>query len=946
MATKVQGKNYLPGYFFLHDINEDTSSWSGYYQDKQSSVNLYNGYIARSAFGCSEHDKEMLKRTMLEHEVIFHKQVYELHRLYKIQKDLMNEFQTRGFHRYPIVPEVSHSNPFTTQIGQECPEKKPQMVHLIGNINHGKTPLAGIGRFHFSLTKEGSVQSSPISLFNGDFEKDKKELDYLPQKRRKFDLQLPADVYIDIDDTEGSNKKFFSELSYSAKDPKNGACSLYFENDVKPSLGSTHKEDHNVVTSPTHTNMSTDIVDLNAPTNDVDFGGPSDSTSVQFLGLRMQSQWNKLHHSSVRSYTSISDGCGDQLTTSDYLYTDVHQGQHRRTTDFLARASDNHNMETSQGTLHLNTSTPRTNVIFPFDRNCPEIWPGPKQFDRFPSFNSSNSVLMSPQVPASIKAKADVISCAPSFVSSWRKPSASTNKKPVTAQSLPSLCPSLNHSKKSLSLKIDDQIPITCERRESIWNLTASLESVTSVSHTNRLHHGLHLDFHSTHLKDSSNTQDNNNGDNEICNGNLLKDHQNGYLRRDLQTSKNMNLNEAYRGGIKGKHSATLDTVNYLADNKYSKLSEGQPSWFSNTSFDESNVTKKHVSGVDVSLSNGYVQPKSSTDAEIFGIKNRERIRNQISLNGEFVRVDGPMPLEELHDCEVVTSSHSAPIFDAKIPCAIDLEAPIAQPKMCSLSKQKQATSSKKDGSEEQDHLRDSLRLAAQNLIALSIHCPGSPDGITPSMLEPASDTLSWFAEVVSCSAEDPKLICDGLDCDTHTSGHNGFDLFEAITLSLKEVKMDQYWPKESENKDELKEKDDTGAPSMLFTEPRRGQARKRRQKRDFQKDILPGLASLSRHEVTEDLQNIGGMMKASGTPWKTGITRRNKCLNGAKSQTNRKPRSLAETISKVQVVSPPRLQPSNTEIRDSERSMIGWGRTTRRCRRPRCPSDTLPTLS
>ncbi|KAG6505797.1 hypothetical protein ZIOFF_038162 [Zingiber officinale] len=869
MATKVQGKNYLPGYFFLHDVKEDTSSWSGYYRDKQLSVNLNNGYIARSAFGFSEHDKVMLKQTMLEHEVIFHKQVYELHRLYKIQKDLMTEFQTKGFHGYPIVPEVSHSNPFATQIGQECPEKKPQMAHFIGNTNHGKTPLAGIERFHFSSRKEGSVHSSPISLFNGVSEKDDKELDYLPRKRRKFDLQLPADVYIDIDDTEGSNKKNFSEHSYSAKDPKNGACSLYFENDVKLSLGSTHKEDHNVVNSPIHTNMSTDIVNLNAPTTDVDFGGPSDSASVQFLGSRMQSQWNKLHHSSVRSYTSISDGRGDQLTTSDYLYTDVDRkrgwpGKHRSTTDFLARTSDSENMETSQGTLPLNTST-RTNVMLPFDRNSPEIWPGPKLSDRF-----SNSVLMSPQVPASIKAKADVVRCAPSSVSSWRKPSTSTKDKPVTVQSLPSLCRSLNHSKKSLSLKTDDQIPITCEKRESIWHLTASLEPVTFVSHTNILHLGLHND------------------DNETRHSNLLKDHQNGYLRRDLKTSKNMNLNESYRGGIKGKHS-------YLADNKYSKLSEG-PSWFSNTSLDESDVTKKHASRVDVSLSNEHMQLESSADAEIFGRKNREKIRNQINLNVEFACVDGPMPLEELHDCEVVTSSHSAPIFDAK---------------MCSLSKHKQTTLSKKDGSEEQDPSGDSLRLAAQNLIALSMDCHGSSDGITPSMLEPSSDNLSWFAEVVFCSAEDPKICED-----------NGFDLFETMTLNLKEVKTNRCWPKESEKKDETKERDSTGAASMLFTKPRRGQARKRRQKRDFQKDILPGLASLSRHEVTEDLQNIGRMVKASGKPWKTGITRRNKCLNGATSQT------------------------SYTEIRDSERSLIGWGKTTRRCHRPRCPPGTLPTLS
>lgn len=76
MATKLQGKNYLPGYCSTRDVDEDaTSRWSSYYHGKKLSEHAYNGYVPWLVNECSEHDKEKLKRTMLEHEVIFQNQV-------------------------------------------------------------------------------------------------------------------------------------------------------------------------------------------------------------------------------------------------------------------------------------------------------------------------------------------------------------------------------------------------------------------------------------------------------------------------------------------------------------------------------------------------------------------------------------------------------------------------------------------------------------------------------------------------------------------------------------------------------------------------------------------------------------------------------------------------------------------------------------------------------
>jgi hypothetical protein len=58
---------------------------------------------------------------MLEHEAIFKNQVCELHRLYRIQRDLMDEFKSKEFHktRMPIESSLS-SSPVASQITSDA----------------------------------------------------------------------------------------------------------------------------------------------------------------------------------------------------------------------------------------------------------------------------------------------------------------------------------------------------------------------------------------------------------------------------------------------------------------------------------------------------------------------------------------------------------------------------------------------------------------------------------------------------------------------------------------------------------------------------------------------------------------------------------------------------------------------------------------------------------
>lgn len=201
----------------------------------------------------------------------------------------------------------------------------------------------------------------------------------------------------------------------------------------------------------------------------------------------------------------------------------------------------------------------------------------------------------------------------------------------------------------------------------------------------------------------------------------------------------------------------------------------------------------------------------------------------------------------------------------------------------------------------------------------------------------PRADSLLWFVEVVSSFADESKGYEDG--GDNETSSCDEIDYFEALTLNLTEVKEEEYMPKplvlENQNLEE------TGT-DVLTSRVRKGQARRGRPRRDFQRDILPGLASLSRHEVTEDLQKFGGLMKATGHVWNSGLTRRNGGARGRR-------RSVVvvdhePAVASTSAICIPLMQQLNSiEVGLEDRSLTGWGKTPRRPRRQRCPAGNLP---
>ncbi|CAA2961924.1 Hypothetical predicted protein [Olea europaea subsp. europaea] len=201
------------------------------------------------------------------------------------------------------------------------------------------------------------------------------------------------------------------------------------------------------------------------------------------------------------------------------------------------------------------------------------------------------------------------------------------------------------------------------------------------------------------------------------------------------------------------------------------------------------------------------------------------------------------------------------------------------------------------------------------------------------------AESILWFADVVSSCANELK----GKDDAPIQDLPKEIDDFEAMALQLTETKEEDYMPKpivpQVLNVEEM-------GITLLPSKSRKGHARRGRQRGDFQRDILPSLASLSRHEITEEIQMFGGLMRATGHYWNLGLIRRNGRRNsGARGRRCK----LVDTTSapvEIPVCTSLMQKLNNVKAGLEDRSLIGWGKTTRRPSRQRCPEGNPPIIS
>ncbi|MCD7455105.1 hypothetical protein HAX54_027009 [Datura stramonium] len=205
----MQCTSYLPGYH-PKDLNGSLTgnSWSISHND--TSWNSARGfYVSLPPFMADQnqelvHQKEILKQTILKHEAIFRYQVNELHRVYRRQKELMDEIRRRKLVEDHLHLQALESKSFVSQLRSEISQKSHcPLVLDVTDIEPStlrREAFQGSSNFIAGqrvppdadllteqiITKERKISSPKSSA----------------SMKRMLDLELPAEEYIDIEDGE------------------------------------------------------------------------------------------------------------------------------------------------------------------------------------------------------------------------------------------------------------------------------------------------------------------------------------------------------------------------------------------------------------------------------------------------------------------------------------------------------------------------------------------------------------------------------------------------------------------------------------------------------------------------------------------------------------------------------------------------------------------------
>ncbi|XP_002514707.2 uncharacterized protein LOC8284482 [Ricinus communis] len=900
--------HYYPGYCSTRDLNLNNVGAfprNGHY---------YNGNLAPPYTDQYLAYKEKLKQIMLQHEAIFKDQILELHRVYNRQRELMDEMRRVKFYGHHLQVE-------TLQSSQTCPgnsfdySQKMCKVSAPPLLNPAFSP-SSISRAENNQPPlnylEGKITSAGCSTVRTEVCREESEL--LKSKFKKvgkkiLDLELPAYEYIDSEQEES--------LAWEAA-PLEGPSYLAksIVDDVqKHGVELSHKiADGNVVfqdddTTRASFSMRTKLLaDLNEP---IKLEEETDPESNDFLSPVSDPREIPCHDLSGEKFSDfqfqpketiqISQTVGDPEPFSNVLHLEKNETRReclsgndetgksssglssfpqRTCTETLSTSSEEDEIEQAQESLtsHLsiwcNGKLERNRKPFGLE-SCPG------------------------QIAAACKHASgelipldEVMNCDSSVLSSWRKHTQELVRAPIAVQALPCF-----NSPVRLSRSSKFQNPqITGDKSYLDINVESEAKLQSSSPQSN------FCDSDNVFASDVKGTK--------VC----IED------SMDLILTKDIDLN----CGSPGCSSDVAAQSIWLTDGeeKCEESAGGSPLRKADlASFVEANkkfeldCNSVPDSGEQLTANELVLGKKLGKKSSGFGF--------QVDLNS-YIHEDGSLLLPSVPSILDLQAPKSPENEEGSPPRGESDENQHETP--CILSEQ-----------ENGDLLEDLVTIAAEAIVSISLSEPqNETENETFRQPEAAeSVSLHWFAKLASSIVDDPEsefgvvLSCRNPD-DQDEYLSDGIDYFEAMTLKL-ESKEEEYCCKANVQKEEV------ACPDSLPSQPRRGRTRRgRQQQKDFQSEILPSLASLSRYEVTEDLQVIGGLIEAARRStgartgrigWTTGRRRRRRT-----SMSSSKAESSACTAS--------RQQSRQGECRIEDWSLIGWGKKTRRRRGHRSPAS------
>uniref|UniRef100_A0A1J3IPJ7 Uncharacterized protein n=1 Tax=Noccaea caerulescens TaxID=107243 RepID=A0A1J3IPJ7_NOCCA len=886
----VHCESFLPS---MRDHSEDSNScnWSMYGGDKNLPYGqqYQNGFSMRPApESYSGNERDVLKQTMLEHEAVFKNQVHELHRLYRTQKSLMDEVKGKTF--------LDHMN--QSEHTPESAIKRELPGFLLGN----------------SMCGEGSSsQACNVPMQNGISSKDDEVFEVRPVtvKRKMFDLQLPADEYLDTDGENTSCPPY-----KQSKAGKEVGGKLFFER----GSGSHQNGSSLVMKNPNG------LTDLNEPVQCQEpVPVPSSRDLISLYGRNMahaQSQWLEKN----TSFMGLEAGHG-KSTPRNKLCMPSHSAQTLSNSAF-------------QPLGYPSTDHRRLSGEWEARQRNPEV--------SYDSYVESSVASNAPSLhhgyrPESVRPWSH-------WIPSWDNPSGSSVQKPLPLQTNPflNINPQAKADSSSGMRSHDFGGPyqgFSSGSKETAFNYPSGTfnhlnngpkGTVTNGSLSEALKHRSLETFQGPRKQEGStglpwikpkpsNKSETINGGldlnasaNQFMDGSDVGDSSNGL--RSVSYSNGANLGQVHMAGPQSSRKI----LGFPISQKHSICGEHPPLIPSSVCLaDQSRgVTTLVKRNLDINL------PCEASVSEAVVMDKKEGKKAATSRH----YIDLNLCASEDEDFSLSTN----PRVERKATTLINLEAPPT------LESEEEAG----------DSVDELIKAAAEAIvtISLSCHCRTTDESASSSTNAVAEDPLSWFVNTIaSCGNDLDKKIdacLEARDCEggREECSSGEFDYFEAMTLNLPQTKEEDYMP--APLVPEYLKFDGTDSMGVTANRPRRGQARRGRPRRDFQRDILPGLASLSRLQVTEDLQMFGGLMKATGYNWSSGVARRSSNRGGSS-------RGRKRLVSNIDIapVCASLAQPTNNNnsvqmVGLEDRSLTGWGNATRRPRRQRCPAGTSsPTV-
>lgn len=864
-------KNYLPVEYSVRNLSDDSSSHCPQnYENRSLSGHVYDGCMLSTVNRYPVYDKEKLKRTMVEHEAIFRKQVWELHRLYGIQKDYMDELKKEGEFEVPVEVETSECFTYSSQMPSEATRniwEIPNLTAIDTSYNRVAVACTDDMKPSLNLLKENTVQCSEISTKKKNSLENCELLDSRLNKlpKRMFDLQLPADVYIDIEDSERICKENISKTPSWATNHLNSTNDVEHEGDVKLTLG-TNGDPSCGKTSWKLDPRQQDGQSLNSltgPMKSLRCDGESGLVSDNFIGVGTL-------HRDIQSHQVPA------LSNRSFLPGDVPTEKHRdeaACSNFVNAVKEEARWEWPSCTYEDGRSINGINSFYPGfpseeypmlsepsqqklkrGRKIPspvhsevQTWFGEKRTLGIGTHSNSSqlaepgcSLVTTSQLPSPLEVIPFSQSTSLASVPSRRKPVITYN--PIAVQALP--CFSAAEVMKFRSRKLHKSVKnlvISQDKMQADGNTKSCPKNETETPfYQSGCHNDLCPDSVSSQLKT---------GDDTVAYQNSER---NGPLRCS-KSSVDMNLSHPI--------PSTTQMDDKHRDSSCLKVKKGRK----RKNGASGSLHRKKILGFPVTRKL-QLQQSNACLPSYYGIQNT--VKNEV---GDVETIAERVVASCIVDFQNQTlTKDEADAQTGEVVSEINMELLIP-------------------------YYETLDNIAAENLVAISL------DIIQPST--PSScDSLHWFAEVISHKGENAEA--------PNSDDNNGLDLFESMMLELEEVKLDAYGlcPQEQEHH---RNENDHRTP-LLLTMSRRGHARKRRQRKDFQKDILPGLMSLSRHEVMEDLQTFNIMMRQS---------------TGRKGSRWGQPSNLPIVVNDI-CSSPPLVNPSvPSEVEVDDKSITGWGR-------------------